>query len=300
MIKIAWHPIFAHPLPAGHRFPMEKYNRLYQTLREEDIFSEDHFFSPQNASAEDVTAIHDVQYVQDLLDLNIDRSMERRIGFPISAQLIEREFKIVQGTIEAAVYALESGLAFNIAGGTHHAFSNRGEGFCLLNDNAVAAQYLLDRKLVSKILIVDLDVHQGNGTASMMQGNNNVFTFSMHGANNFPFQKEVSDLDVPLPDACTDELYLEKLEQHLPNLLKTFQPDFMFYQCGVDILAEDKMGKLNCSMQGCFERDFKVLSLAKANNIPIVCDMGGGYAPDLETIVEAHANTYRIGKNLFY
>lgn len=299
MVKIAWHPSYHLPLPEGHRFPMEKYSLLPEQLIYEGTCKEEQFFKPEVIEIRDLELVHTTPYIHDVLECNIDSSMIRRIGLPLSELLVERERRIMKGTIDAALYALEYGLAYNIAGGTHHAFADRGEGFCIFNDNAIAAQYLIQNQKANKILIVDLDVHQGNGTAAIGKGNDQVFTFSMHGASNYPFHKETSDLDIPLPDGCTDAIYHKLLDQYLPQLIDLVEPDFIFYQCGVDILGDDKMGKLNCTLKGCMERDRKVLQLAYRHCIPVVCDMGGGYAANIKTILEAHANTYRIGMELF-
>jgi acetoin utilization deacetylase AcuC-like enzyme len=188
----------------------------------------------------------------------------------------------------------------NIAGGTHHAYTDRGEGFCIFNDQAVAARYLLRNQLVKKILIVDLDVHQGNGTAEIFTNEQAVFTFSMHGAGNYPFKKEKSDLDVALPDGTGDDDYLKKLKEILPQLLDVVQPDFVFYLSGVDILETDKLGRLSCSLAGCKERDRFVLERLKAYGAPVQVSMGGGYSPNIKTIIEAHANTFRLAQALFF
>jgi acetoin utilization deacetylase AcuC-like enzyme len=188
----------------------------------------------------------------------------------------------------------------NIAGGTHHAFTNKGEGFCLLNDMAIAARYLLAKGLAQRILIVDLDVHQGNGTAQIFQHDNRVFTFSMHGAHNYPLLKERSDLDIGLPDHTRDNFYLSVLKTNLNNLVDQVTPDFIFYQAGVDILATDKLGRLSVSREGCKQRDRMVLNVAKENKIPIVVSMGGGYAHDFRDIIEAHANTFRLAQEIFF
>lgn len=206
----------------------------------------------------------------------------------------------MQGTVTCTQYALTYGVAMNIAGGTHHAFTNRGEGFCLLNDIAIAAHYLLAQQLASKILVVDLDVHQGNGTAQIFKEDARVFTFSMHGAHNYPLVKEASDLDIGLHDGTDDSFYLKTLETNLKNLIDTLQPDFIFYQCGVDVLATDKLGRLALSRAGCKERDRIVLRAAKINSIPLVASMGGGYSEDLRDILEAHANTFRLAQEVYF
>ena len=218
----------------------------------------------------------------------------------MSKALVEREVIIADGTIKASTYALKYGIAMNIAGGTHHAYSNRGEAFCLLNDQAIGARYLLDNELVKKVLIVDLDVHQGNGTAEIFQKEPRVFTFSMHGKGNYPFKKEQSDLDVALDNATNDAVYLDVLQKTLPKLIATVQPDFVYYLCGVDVLASDKLGKLGLSLEGCKARDRFVLETCKNAGLPVMCSMGGGYSPDIKIIVEAHANTFRLAQALFF
>ncbi len=188
----------------------------------------------------------------------------------------------------------------NIAGGTHHAFTARGEGFCLLNDIAISANYLLANDLARKVLVIDLDVHQGNGTAEIFKNREEVFTFSMHGASNYPMHKEESDLDIGLPDKIGDEAYLEILTSNLYPLIDKVMPDFIIYQCGVDVLESDKLGRLGLSIMGCKERDEIVLELAKRNQIPIMCCMGGGYSPKIANIIEAHANTYRLAQDIYF
>ncbi len=299
MLPIAYHPIYKHPLPEGHRFPMIKYELLPQQLLHEGTATASDFYEPGLPDMADVLAVHDKTYVDELLNLTLDPRAVRKIGFPLSAELVERELRIAQGTIWGVQQALQHGVAFNIAGGTHHAYSNRGEAFCLLNDQAIGAQYLINNKLAKKVLIVDLDVHQGNGTAEIFAGKSNVFTFSMHGKTNYPFKKEISDLDIALPDNTADEEYLSILRDTLPKLINEQQPDFIFYLSGVDILASDKLGKLGCSLSGCKQRDEFVLSLCHKLQIPVQCSMGGGYSPDIKIIIEAHANTYRIARGLY-
>lgn len=206
----------------------------------------------------------------------------------------------MNGTTRCADFALKYGVAMNIAGGTHHAFTNRGEGFCLLNDIAIASHYLLSSGLSRKILVVDLDVHQGNGTAEIFENDPRVFTFSMHGAKNYPMQKENSDLDIALEDGTTDKIYLNHLEKNLDTLLNEVEPDFIFFQSGVDILETDKLGRLSVTLEGCKHRDRLVLELAHENKIPIVASMGGGYSEDINIIVEAHANTYRQAQDIYF
>ena len=211
-----------------------------------------------------------------------------------------KERIITQGTIQGCHYALQFGVAMNIAGGTHHAFSNRGEAFCMLNDQAIGAHYLLANRLARSILILDLDVHQGNGTAEIFNGINEVFTFSMHGLTNYPFKKEQSDLDVPLEPGLTDQQYLLLLEKHLSGLKTLVSPDFVFYLSGVDILKSDKLGSLGLSLEGCRQRDEMVFNWCRDSGLPVQCSMGGGYSPQMRTILEAHAATYRSAQFAFF
>jgi acetoin utilization deacetylase AcuC-like enzyme len=299
MLPIAFHPIFKHPLPEGHRFPMLKYELLPQQLLHEGTAIESDFFAPEMLDLEFVLAVHEKEYVTHLLDLTLDSKAARKIGFPLSAELVERELRIANGTIMGCEKAFQTGVAFNIAGGTHHAFSNRGEAFCMLNDQAIAAKYLLNKKLASKILIIDLDVHQGNGTAEIFQNNASVFTFSVHGKTNYPFKKEISDLDIPLLDGTSDDEYLSVIQKFVPKLINQEKPDFVFYLSGVDILASDKLGKLSCSVVGCKKRDEIVFSNCSTFQIPMQVSMGGGYSPEIKTIIEAHANTYRVASDVF-
>lgn len=298
-LHIAFDPIYAHSLPEGHRFPMLKYELIPQQLLYEGVISEDALFSPQPCSEKIILMTHAEEYVQKLKAQTLSAQEQRRIGFPQSPQLTLREFIITQGTIDCCHYAMENGVALNVAGGTHHAFRDKGEGFCLLNDFAVAANYLLHKGLVQKILIIDLDVHQGNGTAKIFKEEPNVFTFSMHGKNNYPFIKERSDLDVALPDGIGDQEYLQQLTAVLPSLIEKVKPDLVFYLSGVDILETDKFGKLKVSMQGCRQRDEFVFKQVKEKGIPCVVSMGGGYSPHVKTIVEAHCNTFRLAKEIF-
>jgi acetoin utilization deacetylase AcuC-like enzyme len=299
MLKIAYHEIYQHPLPEGHRFPMLKYELIPNQLLYEGVISTDNLFKPNNCSEENILFTHDLNYWKNLSQLKLTESEIRKIGFPLSSKLIEREITIMQGTIDCALYALQFGCAMNIAGGTHHAFTNKGEGFCMLNDIAIAANYLLKNKLAERILIIDLDVHQGNGTAQIFQNNKNVFTFSMHGKNNYPFHKEISDLDIELPDGINDDEYLLLLQNNLLEVFIKHEPDFVFYLCGVDILSTDKFGKLNISITACKLRDIFVFELCKKYKVPIACAMGGGYSPKISDIVNAHCNTFKAALDLF-
>lgn len=299
MLRIAHHPAYIHPLREGHRFPMLKYELIPAQLIHEGVVTAASFFMPELAQRTDILLAHDEAYVQALLDLTLDAKMVRRIGFPLSKELVDRELYLVDGTIQASMFAQQYGVAFNTAGGTHHAGRDFGEGFCLLNDQAVAAAYLFKRKLAERILIIDLDVHQGNGTAHIFAGHANIFTFSMHGEKNFPFIKERSHVDVPLPDGMEDEAYLGLLESTVEQALVRHEPDFVFYQAGVDILATDKLGKLKLSEEGCRLRDRFVFKACRERGIPVQVSMGGGYSVHIKDIVNAHVNTYKTAIEVF-
>lgn len=300
MLRVAWHACYAHPLPEGHRFPMAKYEILPEQLLYEGTLEHAHFFEPGLLDEALLLKVHEAEYWQKLKTGQLSKHEERRTGFPYSMALVERERRIMQGTVECVDHALRHGVAMNIAGGTHHAYAGHGEGFCLLNDLALGAHYALANGLAQRVLIIDLDVHQGNGTASLFADDPRVFTFSMHGAKNYPMKKEQSDLDEALPDGCDDSSYLSRLRALLPDVFERFQPDFAFFQTGVDVLEEDKLGRLALSVYGCKQRDQVVFDLCKQNKVPVVCAMGGGYAPNLRTIVEAHANTFRLAQEIYF
>jgi acetoin utilization deacetylase AcuC-like enzyme len=299
MLKIAYDPIYSHPLPENHRFPMLKYELIPEQLLHEGMITTENLFVPARCDEKTVLLTHDKDYFDKLIHQTLSPPEQRRIGFPQSPQLTERELIITQGTIDCCQYAMEHGVALNVAGGTHHAFRDRGEGFCLLNDMAVASSYLLDQHKARQILIIDLDVHQGNGTAKIFEQEPRVFTFSMHGGHNYPFHKEHSDLDIPLKDGTTDKEYLDLLAKTLPHLIEQVKPGFAFYLSGVDILGTDKYGKLDISIDGCRKRDELVFSILQKNNIPVTVAMGGGYSSDVRIITEAHCNTFRLAKELY-
>ena len=300
MLKIALSPVFAHALPEGHRFPMEKYSLLPEQLLFEGTVSDSNFFVPQLMADEWILTTHESNYLERLKKLELTKAEIRAIGFPLSEALISREICIAAGSVQAACFAKEFGIGMNIAGGTHHAFANRGEGFCILNDLAITANYLLGSKLAQKVLIVDLDVHQGNGTAALFQENPSVFTFSMHGEKNYPHRKERSDLDIGLPDGTDDATFLSLLDRNLKKLIDEVQPDFMLYQSGVDVLASDQLGRLSLSLAGIHARDKLVLNTAKNQQIPLMCCMGGGYTKRIKDIVDAHAQVFRLAQDLFF
>lgn len=296
---VAWSQVYKYQLPEGHRFPMEKYELLCDQLLYEGTLKESDLVTTPMLSEANALLTHTPEYWRKMTDADLTASEERKIGFPINKAFAIRGKIISQGTLEGAIHALIGGIALNAAGGTHHAYANHGEGYCCFNDQAVAANYLLKHQLAKRILFVDLDVHQGNGTAHIFLGHPAVFTFSMHGERNYPLRKEQSSLDIGLPDAIDDDGYLSILKAQLPRILDSFQPDFVFYQAGVDILETDRLGRLKVTRAGCLERDRYVLSLCKANKLPVQVSMGGGYSWRLADIVEAHANTFRAAAELY-
>ncbi|MCF8331980.1 MAG: histone deacetylase [Bacteroidales bacterium] len=299
MIKIAFHNDYVLDLPKGHRFPMDKYDLIPRQLLYEQSFKPENFIKPDRMDISVIKKIHHEEYVRKVQSGILTYREQRRIGFPWSPDLLLREELITYGSVWSTLWAHENGVSFNVAGGTHHAYRDHGEGFCIFNDIAVAAQYLLDHNIAKQIMVVDLDVHQGNGTAHIFSGKPLVFTFSMHGERNYPLRKEISDLDIPLDDGASDSDYLDKLMHYLPKLINRIKPDFVFYQAGVDALNDDKLGKLSLSVQGLKNRDDFVFNTFSKHYIPVAVSMGGGYARRLRDIVEAHCNTFRIAKKIY-
>jgi acetoin utilization deacetylase AcuC-like enzyme len=298
-LSIAFDPIYAHPLPEGHRFPMIKYELIPEQLLYEGTIHQQNLFAPAPCADEIVLLTHTAEYLYKLKNQQLSEKEQRHIGFPQSPGLTHRELVITQGTIDCCGFALENGVSLNVAGGTHHAYADHGEGFCLLNDFAVAANWLLHTGKSQQVLIIDLDVHQGNGTAKIFGHSKKVFTFSMHGASNYPFHKEKSDLDIALKDGTNDEEYLQLLSIHLPELIRAVNPDFAFFLSGVDVLYSDRFGKLKLSLEGCRKRDEFVFSTLQQAGIPCVVAMGGGYSADVRIIVDAHCNTFRSAKEIY-
>lgn len=299
MLKIAFAPEYVLPLPADHRFPISKYELIPLQLLHEGTVVPENFFQPESIDIEVAALTHTHEYIFRLQHLQMTAAEMRKIGFPQTPALMKREFIIAGGTVACCEFAMQHGVSLNIAGGTHHAYPDHGEGFCLLNDCAIAANYLLHTNKVERILIIDLDVHQGQGTAKIFEVEKRVFTFSMHGKNNYPAHKEKSTLDIELQDGMQDEAYLSALQTRLPDILEHFHPDFAFYISGVDIIATDRFGKLKVSMEGCKQRDAFVLEALKLKNIPVVVTMGGGYSPEIKDILEAHCNTFRVAKEIY-
>ena len=300
MLKIAFNKNYIYPLEENHRFPMIKYELIPEQLVRESTCSENNFFNPEKVDDDIVLFTHQKEYFERFKSLNLSKKEIREIGFPLSKELVDRELQIADGTIKGVHYSIEHGISMNIAGGTHHAFYDRGEAFCMLNDQAIAANYLINKGLSKRILIIDLDVHQGNGTASLFRSNNNVFTLSFHGKKNYPFRKEKSDLDIEFDDNTNDEKYLKILKETIPKTMDEFNPDFIFYLSGVDVLENDKLGRLSLTINGCKERDRFILELCKKNSIPVQVSMGGGYSVVLKNIIEAHSNTFRLAQEIFF
>ena len=279
---------------------MIKYELIPEQLIRENTCSDKNFFKPEMIDEKIVLKTHQLQYFNRLKKQKLSSKEIREIGFPLSKDLYIREMTISKGTIDCVNFSIDNGISMNIAGGTHHAFYDRGEAFCMLNDQAIAANYILDNGLGKKILIIDLDVHQGNGTASIFKNNDSVFTLSFHGKNNYPFRKEKSDLDIELDDNTDDEIYLNLLKETIPEILDKTEPDFIFYLSGVDVLKNDKLGRLSMSIEGCKERDKYIIETCYNNSIPIQISMGGGYSSILKDIIEAHSNTFRLAQEIYF
>ena len=279
---------------------MIKYELIPEQLIRENTCNSDNFFKPDKIDDSIVLLTHEENYFKRFTSLNLSQKEIREIGFPLSKDLVVREMEIAEGTVRGVHYSIENGVSMNIAGGTHHAFYNRGEAFCMLNDQAIATNYLLNKGLANKIMIIDLDVHQGNGTASLFKNNSNVFTLSFHGKKNYPFRKEKSDLDIEFNDNTNDDEYLKVLKETIPKVLYEFKPDFIFYLSGVDVLENDKLGRLSLSINGCKERDRFILDTCYKNSIPVQVSMGGGYSSILKNIIEAHSNTFRLAQEIYF
>ena len=300
MLKIAYSEVFRYSVPEKHRFPMQKYTLIPKRLLAEGTITSDNFFAPQCLSEEEILSTHTAEYWHKLKTQTLTRKEARPIGFEMTAALVERGRHIAHATYECALYAQKYGVAMNVAGVTHHAFADHGEGFCVFNDVCIASNLLLMRGQAQQILVVDLDVHQGNGNARIMANEPRVFIFSMHGAKNYPFRKERSDLDIELDNDTGDEEYLRILRETLPRLISQVNPDMIFYQSAVDVLATDKLGKLSLTQAGCKARDEYVLRQAKSANIPVAVVMGGGYSEDINDVVEAHCNTFRVAQEIYF
>ncbi|HWI20233.1 MAG TPA: histone deacetylase, partial [Vicinamibacterales bacterium] len=273
--------------------PMAKYSKLRERILAEGIVAAGDLHEAPAATLDELRLVHGGSYVDAVVNGTVPPDIQRRIGFPWSPQMVERSRRSVGATIAASRIAVDEGVSANLAGGTHHAFADRGEGFCVFNDVAVAARVLQQDQHARRIAVIDLDVHQGNGTAAIFHGDESVFTFSMHGDKNFPFKKEHSDLDVALPDGTGDDEYLGLLRRHLPEVLNRHQPDFVFYLAGADPYEGDRLGRLKLTIDGLRERDRIVLGECSRAGLPVAVSMSGGYAEDVDAIVSIHTNTIR-------
>ncbi len=290
---------YAVELPDGHRFPMFKYAAVRQNLMADGTLRSDDILDPPRLSWTQVERVHLEPYLKKLRFGDLEPKELRLLGFPWSSGLVERALRASGGTLNAALDALECGLGINLAGGTHHAYPDHGEGFCVLNDVAIAVRELLETRGISRVLILDLDVHQGNGTAAIFANDSRVFTLSVHGERNYPFRKEQSSLDIGLPDGVDDAVYLDVLETRVLPALKDFKPEIVFYLAGVDVLARDRFGRFLLTLEGVFERDRQVFQTARALGIPLVSLMGGGYNRDPGMTVLGHANTVRAALEVY-
>ena len=298
-LPLVYHADSVAPLPPGHRFPMAKFRLLYERLIEDGVAVRSQFHAPNLPSIDWLELVHTPDYIRAYREGTLDAKAQRRIGLPWSAALVNRTCIAVGGTILTAQLALEHGLACNTAGGTHHAFPSYGSGFCIFNDLAIACRVLQKLGLVRKVLIVDLDVHQGDGTAVIFADDASVFTFSMHCEVNFPGTKQQSDLDVPLPVGMEDEAYLQTLAAYLPDLLTQVQPDLVLYDAGVDTHLDDRLGKLALSDRGIYCREMQVLSTCLQQGYPVACVIGGGYAEDVEGLVYRHSLLHRAARDVY-
>ncbi|MGM3305255.1 histone deacetylase family protein [Anabaena sp. WFMT] len=299
-LPIVYHLDYIAPLPPGHRFPMSKFRQLHELLLADRVAHPEQFHIPERPQTELIELVHTPNYVQAYCKGTLESKAQRRIGLPWSPALVNRTCVALGGTILTAQLAINHGLACNTAGGTHHAFPDYGSGFCIFNDLAVASRVIQKLGLAKNILIVDLDVHQGDGTAFIFQNDNSVFTFSMHCEDNFPGTKQKSDLDIPLPLGMEDDAYLQTLANYLPDLLSQIKPDLVFYDAGVDTHIEDKLGKLALTDTGIFRREMQVLSTCVSAGYPVACVIGGGYAEDMKSLVWRHSLLHRAASQTYH
>ena len=289
---------YAIPLPPGHRFPIAKYAMLRDAVLAAGLVRPEHLHDPARAPLEDVRLVHEPGYVERLLHGTMPAAEQRTLGFPWSEELVERSFRATGGTLEAAQHALTEGIAMNLAGGTHHAFASHGEGFCVLNDVAITVRALRARGRIVRAAVVDLDVHQGNGTHAIFAGDDDTFTFSMHGRRNYPFRKVAGRLDLELEDGTGDAEYLERLATVLPTVMRDSRPDLVLYVAGADPHEGDALGRLRLTFDGLMRRDALVIESARAVGVPVVIALGGGYGRDIADTVRVHLNTARVARDL--
>lgn len=299
-MRVSYSPSYYAPIPEDHIFPMRKFTGLHQYLLDNEIIAPDNIITPSPVDMTNLLTVHTNDYAEGILKGTLDRRKSRRLGLPWSRRLALRSRLAVQGTINAALMALEDGMAGNLAGGTHHAMPDFGEGFCVFNDVAIAIKVLQQSMWASNILVIDCDVHQGNGTAEIFKNNTDVFTFSLHGTNNYPFKKSASSLDIGLPDGTGDKDYLQVLGDALDEIYSQFHPDLSFYLGGIDPLETDQLGRLSLSIDGLKRRDELVIRKAKSHDVPLVLLLSGGYAPTLRETVTAHAQMFKMAQKYCY
>jgi len=297
MVEVAFSEAHIYRLPEGHRFPIGKYQRIMDRILEDKLIDPMQVYDPGMVDSEILLA-HTADYYQKVRQLTLDASEIRTLGIPLHPASVNRALNSVAGTLRSADKAMNNSLGITIGGGYHHAFADHGEGFCIFNDLAITARYLVKEKLANKILIIDLDVHQGNGTASILEPDDHIFTFSMHGSKNYPAKKMSSNYDLALPDGMNDRDYHYNLRHALETILNRFSPDLVLYQAGVDVLASDQLGRLSLSMKGCKQRDEIVFNTISQLNVPAVLTLGGGYSRDISVIVQAHTNTIATALNV--
>jgi acetoin utilization deacetylase AcuC-like enzyme len=298
-MKLFYCDEFVLPLPPGHRFPMEKYRLLRERLQASGEFLEDDFITPPAATFSELTRAHAPDYVLRVERGELTPQEIRVIGFPWSPEMVERSKRSSGATLAACRVALNEGVSANLAGGTHHAFYDRGEGYCVFNDAAIAARTLVAESILERVLIVDCDVHQGNGTAAILSGDDHIFTFSIHGAKNFPFRKEMSNLDIELADGTSDLAYEQALARGLEKSFAVNMPQLVIYLAGADPFEDDKLGKLKLTKQGLMRRDQMVFEYCRARNVPVAIAMAGGYARNISDTVEIHANTVIAARKIY-
>ncbi len=290
---------FEVDLPAQHRFPMSKYRALRNQLTDAHILKPDELVAATPIDRETLASAHSADYLRACFSDTLSEDAIRRLGFPWSQSLLQRSLASAAGTLNAARHAVAHGFGANLAGGTHHAHADFGSGYCVFNDLAVAAKTLLAEGVVRQVLVVDLDVHQGDGTAAICAGDSRIFTFSMHGEKNFPFRKQHSTRDVGLIDGVDDNVYLEALDENLTAVLESADPDLVLYQAGVDVLADDTLGRLNLTLSGIGQRDAMVFEASQRRGIAVAVTLGGGYSNPISKTVDAHCETYRQAKRFF-
>jgi len=298
-MQVYYHDTYTFPLPDGHRFPIEKYALLRMHLLSKGILLPDELYVAEPASREQLLRVHTAGYVDRVLNGDLSQKELRRIGFPWSQQMVERARRSVGSTIAACRSASKDGIAVNLAGGTHHAYPDHGEGYCVFNDVAVAARQMQAEGCAQQILILDCDVHQGNGSAAIFASDQSVFTFDIHGAKNFPFHKEISDLDIALLDASGDEMYLDALQDGLNRALDCTHAELAIFLAGADPFSEDRLGRLSLSKYGLAERDRMVFARLRRAGIPVAVVMAGGYGKNIQDTVDIHIQTVKLAKSFF-